>query len=389
MPVPAGTGLDRRSPHPCGRNGARRLQPTASGQRCRGVAEAARRTRTPTCWSVFLEGADPLTSWRPARPNYPGSAGSRSRDARTPHASDSTLRWHPSAQVLATLDRGPGRRAAISYPARRTAQLHVAALLEDRLASRGRRTRLAQPLPRHNGSQQTNAGAVAGLRPPADARATRAVAAVSLPSCYRLDANVAVQERGWTHRSDRRCPRRNRERLREPARFGANPPPFIVSCARTGPAAPPCPTPRPAALPAPLATLAPSSERVSDPRLGAQGDRNFDAHARAEVARRRHEADLRLPARLPARHRGPRLAERVLTHVWSSSAAGHRQRVTRRDHGAAGISFIIGEHAKSGQLSQVSTSRSLQREGESVGHGRLPWGLRRAADSGSRPIRLT
>src|SRR3954467_12685898 len=110
MPLPAGTGLTRRSfvSRAAGMAlavyGANKL---GFGAFEEGIAAAAQRPAQPVLVSVFLEGgADSLSVLAPT--GHPRYAQLRptialAPDAGTAFSEDTTLRWHPSAAALATL----------------------------------------------------------------------------------------------------------------------------------------------------------------------------------------------------------------------------------------------------------------------------------------------
>ena len=180
MPVPAGTGLDRRSflARSAGLAlavyGGSSLLPRAFEE---GIAAAAAAGPQRVLVSVFLDGgADSLSMLFPTATRSTASSGRGSRcppRPALPFAEDDRLRWHPSLAALATL-HGEGKVSVL--PGRRLRRprpvaLHLAALLGGRRDERAAPHRLARPLPRPRRlARQPAAGPLARVAPPARAR---------------------------------------------------------------------------------------------------------------------------------------------------------------------------------------------------------------------------
>ena len=179
MPLPAGTGLDRRSFLARGAGlalavyGGTSLVPRRSRRGSRAAAAAG---RSACSSSVFLDGgADSLSMLFPAAdPLYrklrPRLALAESDGA--PFAEDRRLRWHPSLAPLAAL-HGEGKVTVlpgVGYDRARPVALHVAPLLGGGRDERAAAHRLARPLPRPGRlAGQPAAGPLARVAPPAGA----------------------------------------------------------------------------------------------------------------------------------------------------------------------------------------------------------------------------
>ena len=149
MPIPAGTGLDRRSfSRALGRARARRLRRRRAGARAfdHGIAQALAAGGPDTVLvSVFLDGgADNLSLLFPhGDPDYRKLRPKLALpDSGLVFPEDTRLRWHPSASAFHTL-HSEGKLSvlpAVGLHGRRPVALHVAALLggrrHERAASR-------------------------------------------------------------------------------------------------------------------------------------------------------------------------------------------------------------------------------------------------------------
>ena len=197
MPLPAGTGLSRRSFVAQGaRRDARRLRRVAARLSAfeEGIAAAATGPPQPVLVSVFLEGGadalsvlspqgDPL--YRKLRPT------ARALPAAPPLAEDDRLYWHPGGRrARAALRRAEGdRHAGDRLHACRPVPLHVAPLLGGRRDEHEPAHGLARPLPRprrHDGQPAAGPLARRHASPPALATAKVPVAVDRRPRPVRL-----------------------------------------------------------------------------------------------------------------------------------------------------------------------------------------------------------
>ena len=363
MPLPAGTGLDRRSfllrsaGVAVSVYGATRLPIRALEE---GIAAAAAPRRVLV--SIFLEGgADSISVlYPPSNPLYrrlrpklalPPSAG-------TPFAEDKQLLWHPSAASLATL-HAEGKVStlpAIGYT--RADQSHFTSrhYYEVGATDAGLRTGwLGRYLDRVGSPDNPIQGLSLGgsLAPPL-ATARVPVAAVEGADGYsfwtpgvwgEVEARLhqAVGELGAAPAADRtlRATRRvvsQSEKLRRELR------PFVPKDGK----APPLPAgyprsedPFPSRL-ASLASMLASGLPIRCVALDAYGE--YDTHNNQPAALSaglRLTCDSLLAFQRDLERRG--LGDSVLTLVWSEFGRRAKENASQgTDHGAAGIGFVIG-----------------------------------------------
>ena len=391
MPMPAGTGLDRRSflARSAGLAlavyGGAAFLPRAFEE---GIAAATAAGPQRVLVSVFLDGGadslsmlfpsgDPL--YRQLRPRLalPASAG-------LPFAEDDRLRWHPSLAGLATLHqegkvtRAPRRRLHRPRPV----ALHLPALLGGRRDERAAPHRLARPLPRPRRlARQPAAGPLARVAPPAGARDGEDAGRVDRRArpLQLLDPQRLGRRRtpACSRRSDRsgRCrpaatPRSCRRPAvaRQAARLRQQLLPFTPKKddqpGFTSPVA--YPTGEDDEFPRRLAGLAAmlgAGLPVRVVALTAPG--MYDTHddQPGELANGlKLTADSLLAFQRDLEARG--LADRVLVHVWSEFGRRAKENGSNgTDHGAAGAGFLVGSRVNGQMIGEFPGLAKLDKDG--------------------------
>ena len=371
MPLPAGTGLSRRSFFSRSAGlalavyGATSLSPRQFEE---GIAAAgAQGGNDHVLVSVFLSGgADSLTMLAPKQSAHPLYAGMRPGLALpegqgTDFADDPSLRWHPAMAGLGTL-HSEGKVTvlpAIGYDDPNQSHFTSRHYWEvGELNPFGRSGWLGRYLDAHGSADNPLQGLTLGwdLQPSVAARDVP-VATVSQPDEYDFWANDVggtvydSMLEAFTHMGD-------------PATSDSG-----LSQARTAVAATGrlreqlAPFNSAIALPGGypntyfgrrLAWIAKLLEAGLPLKVVAIESGGYDTHADQnaslpedldEVSRALLAFQRDLESR-PAS--GPRLSERVLVHVWSEFGRRPRENDGGTDHGAAGASFVIGSRA-SGQ----------------------------------------
>jgi uncharacterized protein (DUF1501 family) len=387
MPIPAGTGLDRRTfiTRSAGLAlvvyGGASMRPEAFDE---GILEAAAQAPDGRVLvSVFLEGgADPLSILAPATDSIYRKLRSRLALAPTlglPLLANPLLRWHPAAQGLATLDKEGklGVLPGIGYPSSDGSHFTSRHYWEVGSIAEGLGTGwLGRYLDRNGSPKNPIQGlSLSAALQPALAPERAPVAAISLPQLYRLQLYRQVQERGLdTLQAMGKAHRRSRGALREAAQTGA----FATALHRriqpgdgSSLQAPIPPVPYPSSsdeFPARLAALAAfigAGLPIRCAAVNATG--NFDTHA----GQKSLDPDLKttcdslLAFQRDIEKRG--LADRILVHVWSEFGRRPQDNASLgTDHGAAGIGFVIGTNARSGLLSEYPSLTKLDANGNLV-----------------------
>jgi uncharacterized protein (DUF1501 family) len=379
MPVPAGTGLTRRSfvSRAAGMAlavyGASQLGFQAFEE---GIAAAqAAAPSDPVLVSVFLNGgADSMTLLAPTghsryaqlRPNL-----ALPPDQGTPFAEDTSLRWHPSASGLATL-HGEGKVStfpAIGYDDPNQSHFTSRHFWEvGELDPSGRVGWLGRYLDAHGTPDNPLQGLSLGWAlSPSLASGQVPVAAVSAPDEYDFwspgvwgpvegHMHDAFGDLGEAPASDAgmrvaRGATAATARLREQlAVFGSD-----------------YGTPAGVSYPANsqfarrLAALAAMLDAGLPLRVVAlDGHGGFDTHSDQAAnlpddLQTSSSALLAFQRDLEARG----LADRVLTHVWSEFGRRPEENGSGTDHGAAGVSFVIGTQARGTMVGEFPGLTSL------------------------------
>jgi len=366
MPAPAGTGLTRRSfvSRAAGLAmavyGANRLGWDAFEE---GIAAAAEGSDQPVLVSVFLEGgADSLSLLAPTgharyaqlRPTLKllPSEGSA-------FGEDPSLRWHPSAAPLATL-HGEGKVSvfpAIGYTGANQSHFTSRHYWEVGATDpRGRVGWLGRYLDRHGAPDNPLQGLSLGWELlPSIAAGNVPVATISKPADYSfwtpgvwgaierptmsaigsfgLGADTA--DPGLAHaRGAAAAMGRLRTQL-EPFQEGYQTPQGVTY-------------PRGSDFPERLGALAAMLASGLPLRCVAiEAAGGYDTHSdqqRSLPANLRMTCDSLLAFQRDLEARG--LADRVLTHVWSEFGRRPQENGSGTDHGAGGISFLIGTRAR-------------------------------------------
>jgi uncharacterized protein (DUF1501 family) len=362
MPLPAGTGLDRRSflmrtaGVALAVYGGAALSPRAFEA---GIEQAAAAGPDDAVLvSIFLDGGiDSLTVLAPTedaiyqslRPTLAVAPG-----AGTPFAEDDRLRWHPSAQPLAEL-HAEGKVSVfpgIGYSDPNQSHFTSRHFWEiGALDTRGRVGWLGRYLDLYGSSTNPMQGlALDQTLAPALATATKPVAAVSSPDDYdfwapgiwdpvearMLDAfgklgRVAGGDPALRHARDQVAAtdalRRQVAAFKEPA--------------------PPVSYPEDDEFPRRLAALAAMLQARLPIRCAAlTAPGGYDTHsdqAESLPDDLQLTADSLLAFQRDLEARG--IADRVLIHVWSEFGRRPEENGSGTDHGAAGVSFVIGSRA--------------------------------------------
>jgi uncharacterized protein (DUF1501 family) len=379
MPLPAGTGLSRRTFLSATAGlaltvyGASAFRPEAFDEGIAAAAAAAPNGRVLV--SVFLEGgADPLSI-------LPPIADGRFRQLRSrialpvtaglPHSRNPALRWHPAAAGLAKLDLAGklGVLPGIGYTNPDGSHFTSRHYWEVGALSTGVGTGwLGHFLDRNGDPNNPVQGVSLGyLLQPSLAPAAAPVASINVPEVFRLQTHVEVQERaldaviglGAAHS-------RAKGPIRDAALTGAQTATLARSIdpAKTGA----LPTLYPktgdpfAKRLAGLAQFLADGFPIRCAALTAPG--NYDTHANQSAV----DSDLKLTCdcllafQLDLEARG--VADRVLTHVWSEFGRRPNDNASLgTDHGAAGIGFVIGTNARPGLLSEYPSLTSLDEGG--------------------------
>jgi uncharacterized protein (DUF1501 family) len=362
MPIPAGTGLTRRglllrsAGLALSVYGGRALAPGAIEA---GVEEAAAAgPANAVLVSIFLDGGidslsvlapteDPLyRSLRPTLAVQPGEGTSFSEDPR--------LRWHPSASGFSTL-HGEGKVSvfpAIGYDDPDQSHFTSRHFWEiGGLDPRGRVGWLGRYLDLHGSAANPLQGlALDDTLAPALATAAKPVAAVSSPTDYDFWAPGV-----WGPVEDRMLEafaKLGRAPGGDPATRHARDQVAATASLREQMASfeefrPPVPYPDDefAERLAALAQMLSAGLPIRCVALIAPG--GFDTHADQQQTL---PTDLKLAAdSLLAFQRDLELrglADRVLTHVWSEFGRRPEENGSGTDHGAAGLSLVIGSRAR-------------------------------------------
>ncbi|MGH2713313.1 MAG: DUF1501 domain-containing protein [Thermoleophilaceae bacterium] len=367
MPLPAGTGLTRRSfiSRASGLAlavyGGAALGPKAFEE---GIAAAAAQAPDQRILvSIFLSGGvDSLTLLAPT--GHSRYAGLRptlalAPDRGTPFAEDTSLRWHPSASSLAAL-HGEGKVTvfpAVGYDDPNQSHFTSRHYWEvGEVNPFGRWGWLGRYLDRHGVADNPLQGLTLGwdLQPSLAARNVP-VATVSRPDDYgfwspgvwgpvedrMLDAfgelgEPATSDPGLRYaRGQVAATSKLREQL-EPFQSGYSPPPGV--------------TYPDAELGRRLGALAAMIAGGLPLRVVAVESGGYDTHSNQAqtLAPDLEEVSLSLLAfQRDLEARG--LQDRVLVHVWSEFGRRPQENGSGTDHGAAGVGFVIGSRA-SGQM---------------------------------------
>ena len=390
MPMPAGTGLDRRSflARSAGLAlavyGGSAFLPRAFEE---GIAAAAAAGPQRVLVSVFLDGGadslsmlfpsgDPL--YRQLRPRLalPASAG-------LPFAEDDRLRWHPSLAGLATLhqEREGERPSRRRLHGPRPVALHLPALLGGRRDERAAPHRLARPLPRPRRlARQPAAGPLARVAPPARARDREDAGRVDrrarplqlldaqrlgrrrTTACSTRSASLgAIPTGGDAALAQATSVARQAARLRQqllPFTPKGDAPGF------TSPVA--YPKGEDDEFPRRLAGLAAmlgAGLPVRVVALTAPG--MYDTHddQPGELANGlKLTADSLLAFQRDLEARG--LADRVLVHVWSEFGRRAKENGSNgTDHGAAGAGFLVGSRVNGQMIGEFPGLAKLDKDG--------------------------
>ena len=367
MPMPAGTGLSRRSLLLRGAGlalavyGADKLVPQAFEE---GIAEAATLPDQPVLVSIFMSGgADGLNILAPTEdPAYRSLRPTIGLDTAStlPVTGSDTLRWHPAAAGLRTLhDAGKVAIApAIGYDHPNQSHFTSRHFWEvGQLSTSAATGWLGRYLDLHG---QVN-NPIQGLSmdsqlSPTLATNTVAVAAASSPSTYRFDSQNVWDNRVKT------------PMLNALGALGAVPAADpITAQARQAQA-------NSALLRTQLAS-APTTGGVGYPNTQFAGKlRNvgrmlgagmplrcvtmsaaggYDTHSDQATTLQNNlqatsDAIAAFQADLETRGR----ADRVLVHLWSEFGRRPQQNDTGTDHGAGGVSFVIGTRANGGFIGE-------------------------------------
>lgn len=379
MPLPAGTGLNRRMflSRTAGLAlvvyGASGLRPEAFDE---GIAEAAAAAPNGRVLvSVFLEGgADPLSLLAPlgdGRYRQLRSHIALPVNAGIAHSTTPTLRWHPAAAGLAKLDlQGKvGVLPGVGYTKPDFSHFTSRHYWEIGSLNEGTGSGwLGRYLDQHGDPNNPVQGlSLDFVLQPALAPVRAPVASLSLPETFRLQVHPQLQERtldavvaiGQAHR-------RAKGALREAAQSGANTAALDRQIEPAAVGALPALYPKTGEpFPKRLASLAGflgDGFPIRCAALKAIG--NFDTHANQKAL----DADLKLTcdSLFAFQHdleaRG--LADRVLIHVWSEFGRRAQDNASLgTDHGAAGIGFLIGTSVRKGLLSEYPDLNSLDDKG--------------------------
>jgi uncharacterized protein (DUF1501 family) len=377
MPVPAGTGLTRRSVLLRGAGlalsvyGASKLPWFEDG-----VAEAAAGPPGPVLVQVFLQGGiDSLTLLAPtADADYHRLRGPLALDgsAGTPSTADPRLRWHPAAGSLAALDRA-GRVAvmpAVGYTHPDQSHFVSRHFYEVGALDPNARTGwLGRYLDQHGSPSNPLQGlALDYALAPALASARVPVATIDSPANYTLwaqdvwgEVDNALQRAypalGRAHRHGDPAVRQAGDAAYQSGQLKDALKVFEVGDADGDgqPDRDPYGTPAAAAYPTAddpfpdrLAALAAMLARGLPLRcvaLTAPGD--YDTHA-DQASRLPDQIRLTFDA-LAAFQRdldARGLGNRVLVHVWSEFGRRAEQNGSGTDHGAAGIGLLLGARVR-------------------------------------------
>jgi uncharacterized protein (DUF1501 family) len=379
MPMPAGTGLSRRTFLSATAGlaitvfGANALRPEALDE---GIAEAAAAAPNGRVLvSIFLEGgADPLSLLAPVADGRYRQLRSRIAlpvTAGVAYAKSPTLRWHPAAASFAKLDVAGklGVLPGIGYSMPDFSHFTSRHYWEVGAHDTGLATGWLGRFLDRNGDPNNP---IQGLSfdytlQPALAAAAAPTASINVPETFRLQTHPLVQERaldaiigiGAAHS-------RAKGTIREAALTGAGTAALDrkIAPAKTGALPslyPKSGDPFPKRL-ASLAQFLSDGFPIRCAALVAPG--NYDTHANQAAV----DNDLKLTCdsllafQLDLEARG--LADRVLTHVWTEFGRRAQDNASRgTDHGAAGIGFLIGTNARPGLLSEYPSLTNLDERG--------------------------
>jgi uncharacterized protein (DUF1501 family) len=377
MPLPAGTGLSRRSFLLRSAGLAVAVYGGAAQLDERAVEEALAQVSTDgrVLVSVFLEGGvDGMSVLAPTghsqysalRPNL-GLTASEG----TPFSEDPTLRWHPAAEALATLHR-EGKLTvfpAIGYSSPNQSHFTSRHFWEvGALAPRERVGWLGRYLDLHGTQDNPLQGlTMGGMLMPALAASKVPVATVLTAHDYTLPVTTGAAIRGTVQ-----------EGFAELGALGDPDP--ATDGARTaarhtvglynqlaGFAEPTSPVPYPAD---PLAmklqgVAAMLAAGLPIGCVSVQGTRGYDSHAnqaRAFANDFKVASDCLLAFQRDLEARG--LADRVLVNVWSEFGRRPAENGSGgTDHGAGGIGFLIGTRARSSMVGEFPGLSSLDPSG--------------------------
>jgi uncharacterized protein (DUF1501 family) len=374
MPVPAGTGLSRRSflfaaagfslsVYGAGRLGARELE--------EGIARAAEGPPGRVLVSIFMPGGvDAMSLLAPVgdpdyvrlRPKLHLAAGSGPAFSQDPR-----LMWHPAAASLAAL-HSEGKVSvlpAIGYPS--PDQSHFTSRHYWEVGATDASVQvgwLGRYLDRNGTADNPLQGlSLNGNLSPALATAEQPVAALESPSAYTFSTS-GVEEpvqgamlRALGGLGALRTPAAEadlagaRRVVAAAGRLRGELAPFVTPDGQPAYGTPP-PYPQSSTFASRLAGLAALLAAGLPLRVVTveAGDADFDTHAdqganlgpRLQVVM---DAILAFQRDLEARS----LADRVLIHLWSEFGRRPEENDSGTDHGAAGASFVIGSHA-AGQM---------------------------------------
>ena len=378
MPLPAGTGLDRRSfllrsaglalsVYGAGKLGAGALE--------EGVAMAAEGGAAPVLVSIFLSGGiDGLSVLAPHEdPRYVSLRPTLRVAGGTPLAEDPRLVWHPAAEPLRRLyDAGKvGVMPAVGYASPNQSHFTSRHFWEvGALDVQGRTGWLGRYLDRVGEPNNAIQGlSLDGHLSPSLATSNVAVAATSSISDYDFDSPGV-----WE-------PRVHAAMLDSFHRLGTlpadNP---ILGQARQAQANAAILRDQLAALPEDAGGAAYPDSRIGE-QLGSlarmldaglpircatlEGAGGYDTHSSqaapfAEGLGATSAAIAAFQADLEARG----IADRVLVHLWSEFGRRPEENGSRgTDHGAAGVGFVIGTRAAGSMIGEFPGLAQLDREG--------------------------
>jgi uncharacterized protein (DUF1501 family) len=387
MPLPAGTGLSRRSFMM--RGGAMALA-VYGGSRMlgldalqAGVAQAAEAGSGPVIVSVFLEGGiDALSVLAPV--GDPLYARLRPKLALPPEgltafSADERLAWHPSAAGLATLF-GEGKVAvmpAIGYDHPDQSHFTSRHFWEVGATDPGGRTGWLGRYLDHTGTPDNPLQGLSldGSLAPALASARVPVAAVAGPDDYGFWArNVwgpvedrmlqAIGELGDAHTgTGDRALAQAAGAAAQSSRLRTQLAPFAEQDAIVAPVAYPVSKENfPSRLKA-LAGLLGAGLPIRCVAISAAGEYDtHDAQADDLASGLKLTADSLLAFQRDLEARG--LADRVVTHVWSEFGRRAEENGSAgTDHGAAGIGFVIGSRVNGGLIGGFPGLGNLDSDG--------------------------
>lgn len=378
MPLPAGTGLSRRSLMLRGAGlalavyGADKLAPMAFEE---GIAEAAARPDQPVLISIFMSGgADGLNMLAPTEDALYQQLrpGLRLSSAATLECSGNpSLRWHPAlAGIKALHDAGKvAISPAIGYDSPNQSHFTSRHFWEvGRLSTTTTTGWLGRYLDEYGQANNPIQGlSLDGTLSPALATSRVAVAAASSPTAYRFDSPGVWDNRvkasmldafgalGAGASSDpitayARQVQTNAANLR--SQLGQTP-------TTGGPAYPNNSFARRLQNVSRMLSVGLPMRAVTLSAAGGYDTHSNQAGALQTGLQQTSDAIAAFQADLEARG----LADRVLIHLWSEFGRRPKENDGGTDHGAAGISFVIGTHANGGFVGEHPGLATLDRQG--------------------------